>query len=424
MIAPTGNSGMTEHEIAIVGGGLAGRIAALAFARQGFDTVLIARDDISADDIRTDRRTTALMDQSIGFLGTLDIWDKVRPETAPLVSMRIIDATGRLLHAPTVSFRAAEIGLEAFGYNIPNAPFLAILGDELRALGNVTILPASVVGAELGTDAVQLHLADGTEVTAGLVIAADGRKSLIRDAAGIAVDSHSYPQTAIVLNFTHDRPHANVSTEFHTRTGPFTQVPLPGPGNRSSLVWVVTPEEAEEILGLPAPALDRRIEDQMQSMLGKVAVDGTPQAWPLSAMTSRRFGAGRVALIGEAAHVFPPIGAQGLNLSLRDIGTALDLAVQARGANGSLAIGEAYDRRRRTDIVSRTAAIDLFNRSLLSGFLPVQMLRAAGLHMLSAIPPLRYLAMNEGVAPGRGFRLLPEFLRPDFLRKEIRRKHA
>ena len=196
-----------------------------------------------------------------------------------------------------------------------------------------------------------------------------------------------------------------------------TQVPLPG--LRSSLVWVVTPREAEDILALPAPVLDRTVEDRMQSMLGKTRVEGAPQAWPLSAMTARRFGTGRIALVGEAAHVFPPIGAQGLNLSLRDIETVLGLALDARRSHAGLAVGEAYDRRRRTDIVSRTAAIDLFNRSLLSGFLPVQMLRAAGLHMLSALPPLRYLAMNEGVAPGRGVSLLPAFLR-----EEIRRKRA
>ena len=237
----------------------------------------------------------------------------------------------------------------------------------------------------------------------------------MRETAAIAVDTRTYPQTAVVLNFDHDRPHRGVSTEFHTRTGPFTQVPLPG--DRSSLVWVVTPEQAVEILQLPTAVLNRRIEDQMQSMLGKVTVDGAPQAWPLSAMTARRFGTGRLALIGEAAHVFPPIGAQGLNLSLRDIETALGLAVAARAAGEGLAIGEAYDRRRRIDIVSRTAVIDLVNRSLLSGFLPVQMLRAGGLYMLSALPPLRYLAMNEGVAPGRGFRLFPRFLREEIGRK-------
>lgn len=403
---------MTQHEIAIVGGGLAGCIAALAFARQGFDTVLIAPSDG-----RSDQRTTALMDQSIAFLRSLALWDKVEPATAPLATMQIIDATGRLLHAPTVNFRASEIGLEAFGYNIPNAPLLSILAGELATLPNVKVLSTTVARAEFGAEAARLVLADGTEIETGLIIAADGRKSLMRETAGITVDTRTYPQTAVVLNFAHDRPHGGVSTEFHTRTGPFTQVPLPG--NRSSLVWVVTPEQAVEILQLPATALNRRIEDQMQSMLGKITVDGAPQAWPLSAMTARRFGTGRLALIGEAAHVFPPIGAQGLNLSLRDIETALELADSARSGKRTLAIGEAYDRRRRIDILSRTAAIDLVNRSLLSGFLPVQMLRAAGLHMLSAIPPLRYLAMNEGVAPGRGFRLFPEFLR-----EEIRRNRA
>jgi len=403
---------MKQHEVVITGGGLAGRIAALAFAREGFDTALV-----SPDDARSDQRTTALMDQSVGLLERLGVWSRIRPLTAPLETMRIIDATGRLLHAPTVSFRSAEIGLDAFGYNIPNAPFLAILREELAAIDGVTILNSSVTQADLGGTSSNLTLADGSEIGAGLVIAADGRKSLIRETAGISVDSRSYPQTAIVLNFTHDRPHNAISSEFHTRTGPFTQVPLPG--DRSSLVWVVTPQQATEILALPADTLNRRIEDQMQSILGKVRVDGAPQAWPLTAMTARRFGAGRMALIGEAAHVFPPIGAQGLNLSLRDIGTALSLAIEAHATGRDLAIGEDYDRKRRADIVSRTAAIDLFNRSLLSGFLPVQMLRAAGLHMLSAIPPLRHLAMNEGVAPGRGFRSLPAFLR-----EEIRRKRA
>lgn len=403
---------MNEHDVAVVGGGLAGRIAALAFARQGFDTVLIAPDTD-----KQDGRTTALMDQSIQFLASLDIWNRVAPEAAPLATMQIIDATGRLLHAPPVRFRAGEIGLEAFGYNIPNAPFLSVLQSALAMCENVRVIGTSVARAEMSADAVNLSLADGSEIGARLVVAADGRKSAMREAAGITVDTKTYPQTAVVLNFTHDRPHRGVSTEFHTRSGPFTQVPLPG--DRSSLVWVVTPAEADEILGLPREILERRIESRMQSMLGKVTVEAAPQAWPLSAMTARRFGKASLVLVGEAAHVFPPIGAQGLNLSLRDIQTALEIAVECRSESRMGQIGDAYDRRRRADIISRTAAIDLFNRSLLSGFLPMQLLRAAGLHLLSALPPLRYLAMNEGVAPGRGFRLLP-----GFLREEIRRKQA
>jgi 2-octaprenyl-6-methoxyphenol hydroxylase len=403
---------MAVFDVAVAGGGLAGQIAALAFAKNGFSTVLIAPEDG-----RTDQRTTALMDHSLGVLAALGIWDRVKPRAAALSTMQIIDATERLLHAPPVTFRASEIGLDAFGYNIPNAPFLAILSEALHELANVTVIATSVERAELSGELATLHLADGTDIKAGLVIAADGRKSVIRHAAGIDVRNHAYPQTAVVLNFAHDRPHNNVSTEFHTKTGPFTQVPLPG--QRSSLVWVVKPEEAVEILQLSPEVLNRRVEDRMQSILGKVTVEGGAQAWPLSAATATRFGKGEVALIGEAAHVFPPIGAQGLNLSLRDIENALELALAAQKTGARLAIGDAYDAKRRADIWTRTAAIDLLNRSLLSGFLPVQMMRAAGMHMLSAIPPLRYLAMHEGVAPGRGFRSFP-----DFLRKEIRRKRA
>jgi 2-octaprenyl-6-methoxyphenol hydroxylase len=400
------------HEIAVVGGGLAGRVAALAFGMNGFDTLLVAPDEGP-----TDQRTTALMDQSIAFVERLGLWHRLQAVTAPLATMQIIDATGRLLQAPPVSFRASEIGLSAFGYNIPNAPFLALLDEAIAERPNVTRRVASVSNAVAGAESVALALSDGERVEAQLVVAADGRHSLLRDAAGIGVNRLSYPQTAVVLNFAHDRPHGGVSTEFHTRTGPFTQVPLPG--NRSSLVWVVTPAEAAEIVQLPGEVLGRRIEARMQSMLGKVRVESTPQAWPLSALTARRFGIGRIVLMGEAAHVFPPIGAQGLNLSLRDIETALELASAARLSGATLGIGEAYDRRRRADILSRTAAIDVVNRSLLSGFLPMQMLRAAGLHLLSAIGPLRHLAMNEGVAPGRGLRALPSILRD-----HVRRKRA
>jgi 2-octaprenyl-6-methoxyphenol hydroxylase len=150
-----------------------------------------------------------------------------------------------------------------------------------------------------------------------------------------------------------------------------------------------------------------------------VRVEGKPQAWPLSSMTAHHFGKGHVVLIGEAGHVFPPIGAQGLNLSLRDIPTAVDLAYDAKLRGASLAIGDAYDRQRRADVYTRTAGIDLMNRSLLSGFLPVQMLRAAGLQLLASVPPLRHLAMQEGVSPGRAFRNFPSFLR-----KKVDRQRA
>lgn len=402
---------MQHFEIAVVGGGLAGSVAALALARTGRKIALIAPASG-----KTDERTTALMDQSIHFLERLGVWEDIVPSAAPLSIMQIVDGTKRLLRAPTAQFRAQDVGLYAFGYNIPNKILLETLDGAVSAEPNIVKLEQNVGTLDYSDERAAITLSDGSTVIVDFVIGADGRKSKCREAAGIGVRRWSYPQSALVLNFAHTLPHGNVSTEFHTETGPFTQVPLPG--LRSSLVWVVKPQEAQRLIELPAEDLSRAVEDRMQSLLGKVTVEGTPQVWPLSSMMADRFGKGRLALIGEAAHAFPPIGAQGLNLSLRDI---IELAglLAATGDRPILKdAGERFNRRRRPDVMSRTFGVDILNRSLLSDFLPVQMLRAAGLHILTNAPPLRNLLMREGVEPGRGFRAVVDALR---LRNEVRR---
>lgn len=403
---------MERFDIAVAGNGLAGRIAAIALSRLGYSVALIGPAPENQDG-----RTTALMDQSIAFLEGLGVWGALGGKSAALRTMQIIDGTGRLFRAPTVPFRASEIGLEAFGYNFPNTAALDVLGEIIGWDSNIHLIEGRIAGADIGENSVVIRLDDGRDIEAGFVAAADGRKSILREAAGISVRRWSYPQTAVVMNFAHTIPHGNVSTEFHTPTGPFTQVPLPG--ERSSLVWVQAPAEAETFLTLSNEEISRRIETRMQSMLGKVTVEGRPQAWPLSGMTANRFGKGRLALIGEASHAFPPIGAQGLNLSLRDIIALCDLLGMKRDHEGPSAVGDAFDRKRRTDVLSRTASVDLLNRSLLSNFLPIQLARAAGLHLLELLPPLRNLVMQEGVAPGRGFRGLSSSLR-----EKIARKHA
>ncbi|MER2632611.1 MAG: FAD-dependent monooxygenase, partial [Rhizobiaceae bacterium] len=232
-----------------------------------------------------------------------------------------------------------------------------------------------------------------------------------REAAGIRLLARSHRQAALVVNFAHEREHAHTSTEFHTETGPFTQVPLPG--RRSSLVWVVRPETAQALAALDDAALSRRIEDRMQSMLGRVAVEPGRQVYPLGSMLAERFARDRVALVGEAAHVFPPIGAQGLNLGIRDVRDIVD-AICAHGVVDTILAD--YDRRRRPDVLSRAGAVDLLNRSLLSGMLPAQMLRGVGLGLIGGVPPLRGLVMREGLQPGSGLSGLVSGLR-----KKVRR---
>ncbi|KGE00523.1 UbiH/UbiF family hydroxylase [Rhizobium sp. YS-1r] len=400
---------MQHFEIAVVGGGLAGSLAALALARAGRKVALIAPVSEKADE-----RTTALMDQSIRFLERLGVWDDIAPSAAALSIMQIIDGTKRLLRAPTTQFRAQDVGLYAFGYNIPNKALSGTLDAAVTAEPNITKITQSVQTVDYSAERAAITLSDASTITVDFIVGADGRKSKTRDAAGIGVRRWSYSQSALVLNFAHTLPHGNVSTEFHTETGPFTQVPLPG--LRSSLVWVVTPKEAQRLVALPVEDLSQAIENRMQSMLGKVTVEDTPQIWPLSSLMADRFGKGRLALIGEAAHAFPPIGAQGLNLSLRDVIALSELLAPIGDRPIPADAGDRFNRRRRPDVMSRTFGVDVLNRSLLSDFLPVQMLRAAGLHFLGSAPPLRNLLMREGIEPGRGFRAVL-----DALRNEVRR---
>lgn len=403
---------MSKFEVAVIGGGLAGMIAAVALARGGRNVALVAPPAP-----KEDRRTTALMDQSIRFLDRLTLWERLRPAAAPLASMRIIDGTNRLLRAPTTTFRSAEVGLDAFGYNFPNKALIDLLETAIAAEGNITRFTGMAETIGVAPDAVTVALADGEEIVADFAVGADGRKSKLRETVGIDVRTWSYPQSAMVLNFAHTLPHQNISTEFHAEHGPFTQVPLPG--NRSSLVWVQNPSDAAARIELSLAELGNVVEERMQSILGKVAVEEGAQIWPLSGMMAHRFGKGRVALVGEAAHVFPPIGAQGLNLSLRDIMALSDLLSARAELPVAADAGSSFDRKRRADIMTRTASVDLLNRSLLSDFLPVQVLRAAGLHVLSAIPPLRNIVMREGIEPGRGFRDIP-----DAIKERLKRKKA
>ncbi|CAN7594863.1 UbiH/UbiF family hydroxylase [Mesorhizobium amorphae] len=395
--------------ILVAGSGPAGLIAALGFAEAGFRVTLIGPEAAGADG-----RTTALMNPALAVLERLGVLADLKPKAAPLKVMRIVDATGRLIRSPTVTFRATEIGEEQFGLNLPNSVLLPALAKAVAAHSGIDWRKLMVESWRLDAGHAHATLADGSEVSASLAVAADGRLSPAREAAGIPASVRPYPQAALVLNFGHRSEHAFTSTEFHTETGPFTQVPLPG--NRSSLVWVVKPETAKELAALDDDTLSQRVEEQMQSMLGRVSVEPGRQVYPLSAASPGRFAQNRVALVGEAAHVFPPIGAQGLNLGIRDIDDLIGIACENRIDPGSRMSLAAYDSRRRPDILARSGAVNLLNRSLLSDMLPAQMARSAGLSVLGSFAPLRAFFMREGLRPGSGFQALT-----GGFRKQVRR---
>lgn len=379
----------------IVGGGPAGLTAAIALASAGVVTVLVGKRPA-----RADNRTTALLSGSVTALETLGVWDLCAAQAAPLRTMHIVDDTGRLVRAPEVKFEASEIDLDAFGYNIANRDLVAALEQRARGLDALRVIEDEVSTIAPGDETVSLTLKSGEMLRVALVIAADGRRSLCRAAAGIATDERDYKQVALTVCLKHSRPHRDTSTEFHTPHGPFTLVPLPG--QRSSLVWVLDPLDANDIAALDDAEISAKIERASHSILGKIEVEAGRGLFPLGVATARKFADKRIALVGEAAHLIPPIGAQGLNLGLRDAATIGELAVSAQRDGrdiGGADVLAAYDRMRRADVGSRTLAIDLLNRTLLTDFLPVQGMRGLGLYMIDRIAPLRRALMREGVAP-------------------------
>ena len=383
---------MPDFRVIVAGAGPAGLAAAALLAKDSIRTALVAPAPTD------DPRTVALMQPSIQLLKYLGVWPgELAVKTAPLRKLRIIDDTGSLVLARPLEFDCLDMQLEAFGWNIPLQLLLPSLRQRATELG-VTFIEAAVSGARASGEAIEIDLSNGSEISAEVAIAADGANSLLRTAVGISYESWSYEQTAIATSFAHSAPHYNISTEYHKPAGPFTTVPLLG--GRSSLVWMERPARAEAIMAMSDREIAVEIQIETHGELGIVSSMGPRKAFAMKGLIARHFARDRVILIGEAAHVVPPIGAQGLNMSLRDAALATDLILASSDA-GSAGVAANYNADRRAEVIPRQQMIDLMNRSLLLGYLPLETARAAGLAALHYFAPLKRFVMQHGLSPLR-----------------------
>jgi 2-octaprenyl-6-methoxyphenol hydroxylase len=391
----------TEADVAMVGAGAVGLSLGIALARAG-----MAVDLVGTVDARPTGRTVALLEGSVRFLARLGVWEQMRPLAEPLRVMRLVDDTGSLFRGPPLDLDAREIGRDCFGYNIQNHLLVGALADAARTVPGLTLRPGRLDSFAFGPDRVTASGPDGVSVGGSVLGATDGRRSAARKAAGIGAREMPYPQEALTTTLHHDRPHRNVSTEFHTRGGPFTLVPLPGTADaphRSSLVWGMAPEAAERRAALSPDRLARDIERQSRMLLGRIRVVGAVGRFPIGSLKADRLVGPRLALAGEAAHAMAPIGAQGLNLSLRDAAALADVLSDAKRGHEDLgcpAVLDRYARTRQGDIAARSFGVDWLNRAILDDRLPTDMLRGAGLLAMGSIGPLRRFAMRQGLMPG------------------------
>lgn len=386
---------MKNTDIAVVGGGPTGFVCAILLARAGLTVRLFAPAPDPGD-----TRTSALLREAVELFEELGLWSELSGKAAPLKAMRLIDDSGRLLRAPNVTFRAEEIGEEAFGYNIANADLIACLEKRAGAEGSLEVTRETVTAIEPGADAVTLTAADGSSFSARALAGADGRNSISRKAAHIASSTTSYAQMALACNIAHSAPHDFISTEIHKTEGPLTFVPLPG--KCSSIVWVCKAATANRLKRLDDAAFAETLRQESHALLGDVTEAGPRAAFPSISIMAAKLAANRTFLVGEAAHVLPPIGAQGLNLGLRDAAVLAGIVGEAAGAGediGGTPVLRRYGESRRGDIALRSAAVGLLNRSVLSGLLPLHAVRGAGLHLLAGFRPLRRLVMELGLEP-------------------------
>ncbi|SDI66556.1 UbiH/UbiF family hydroxylase [Salipiger marinus] len=392
-----------DHDILISGGGIAGLIATAAFGAAGFRVLCVdpAPPVTTRESEGSDLRSTAFLQPAQAFLAQAGLWDRLAPHATPLQVMRIVDAGGEFPE-PRLSrdFNAADISDQPFGWNLPNWLLRREIAAHLADLPGVTFRPGTATTSLFTRDAsARVGLSDGRRVEVRLVIAADGRGSPMRQAAGIPVRTTRFGQKALAFAVTHPLPHDNVSTEIHRSGGPFTLVPLPDHEGRpsSAVVWMEEGPKAEALMTLPPEAFEQEMSQRSCHLFGPLTLASRRTIWPIIAQEATRLTAQRLALVAEAAHVVPPIGAQGLNMSLADMRVLHDLASTSPDRLGAPEMLDAYSRARLPDIRARLAGITALNRASMLSAPALRDARAAALNLLYGAPPVRRTLMQLGL---------------------------
>lgn len=394
---------MERFDILIIGGGLVGQSLALALAAQQLTVAVVERDEPESHLAPAfDGRASAIASAPVRMLRTLGLGDALDTQGCAIRAIRVTDALSPLhLHFDSADAEPAE----PLGVMLENRALRTALLARVRATAGIHLLaPAQVTALDRSGPQAQATLADGCILQAPLVIAADGRRSTLREQAGIRIAQWQYPHSAVVTMLTHERPHGHVASELFYPSGPFAQLPmpdLPDGRHRSALVWSIHRRDAAATLALSPRALAHEAQKRMGGFLGNIELIAPAAAWPLGLHHAERYWAERLILVGDAAHGIHPIAGQGLNMGLRDVaGLAhvLGEAVRTGLDPGQPEVARRYEQMRRFDNSMTAFATDSLTRLFGLPGRPAATIRRLGLAMVNRIPPLKrgFMAVARG----------------------------
>ena len=384
----------SQTEIIISGAGVVGMTLAYALAEHGIKTAIIDSVDLKSSlSAAFDGRSYAVSYAPYIMLKTIGLWDKIGHSAQPINEIHVTDGDcPAFLH-----FDEQELGDGPLGQIVEVRHIRAGLYKAIKDHDNITLLtPNKIIETETTSGSITIKLESGEQISSSLLIAAEGRRSILREQYDIHVRHWDYQQTGIVTTVEHELPHQGIAHEKFFPSGPFAILPLQG--NRSSIVWCEPPERTKTIMNLNEAGFNAELKKKFGDFLGEVQSIGSRWSYPLSMQLADHYTAERFCLIGDAVHGIHPIAGQGFNLGLRDIAALTEVLVDAKkiGADlGSELLLERYVHWRRTDNNVLALGMDGLTR-LFSNDNPVISLgRRLGIAAVEEVPAMKKFFMQH-----------------------------
>ncbi|WP_275785685.1 ubiquinone biosynthesis hydroxylase [Pararhizobium gei] len=397
-------------DVLIAGGGYVGLSLAVAVktAAPHLDVTLI--DSAPEAAWKKDERASAIIAAASQMLGSLGVWERIEPQAEPIRRMVVTDSKVADPVRPVfLTFEDDAVEGRPFAHMVPNVALVGALRQAAETLGIPVRQAVSAAGFETGDHAVSLTLSDGVVLETRLLVACDGVRSKLRQAAGIKTVEFDYGQSGIVTTVEHERPHNGTAEEHFLPAGPFATLPLKN--NRSSLVWTERTRDAAQLVAGDDMVFEAELERRFGHKLGTLKVVGGRRAFPLGLTLAREFVKPRFALAGDAAHGIHPISGQGLNLGFKDVAALAETIVDADRLGldiGSLAILERYQNWRRFDTFRMGVTTDVLNRLFSNDITPVRALRDVGLGIVDRLSSVKSFFIHQ--ASGLGGQAEPKLL--------------